>query len=212
MIIAIETATEVVGVALATPDGELLAHLEVRGSRRHAETLVPAIDFLCRQAHRRLDSVTAVAVDTGPGLFTGLRVGLATAKGLAYAHAVPILAVASLEALAAAHARPGELVAAVIDARRGELYAAHYCDGRAIVEPWVGRPDAVAAQAASTAFVVGDGPLRHPANFVGLRTVHAHPSVAVVAALAAGRIGVEPGVAAVTYLRAPDAEINWVAR
>ena len=212
MIVAIETATDVVGVALAKPDGELLAHIEVRGSRRHAETLVPAIEFLCRQVQRPLADVTCVAVDAGPGLFTGLRVGLATAKGLAYAHGVPIVAVGSLEALASAHARPGERVAAVIDARRGELYAAVYEGGRAVVEPWVGAPEAVAAQCVSAAFVVGDGPYRHPAPFAGQRTILSRPSVVTVAALAAGRVGIDAGMAAVTYLRAPDAEINWVTR
>ena len=212
MIVAIETATEVVGVALAEPTGSLIAHLEVRGSRRHAETLGPAIEFLCRQSGRSLAELTKVAVDVGPGLFTGLRVGVTTAKALAYSHGLAVVGVGSLEALAAAHSRPGERIAAVIDARRGELYSAHYRDGIELLAPWVGSPESVASQCISALFVVGDGPDRHLDAFASLPTVSAHPSVAAIAHLAAGRYGIDAGLVEVSYLRAPDAEINWAKR
>ena len=215
VIVAIETATEMVGVALATEAGEPIAQLEVRGGRRHAETLCPAIEFLCRQAGVRLSALTSVAVDVGPGLFTGLRVGVTTAKALAFAHDVPVIAVGSLEALAAAHARPGERVAAVIDARRGELYMAQYVDGVAVEASWVGRPEDVAARCRGAAFVVGDGTERYAEAFAGVHTIAASPSAVAVAATAARRPTGRTGNAAaveVVYLRAPDAEINWVKR
>ena len=217
MIVSIETATVTVGCALSTPEGEVVAALEVHRGRRHAETLVPAIEFLCRQAQIAMHDLTAVVVDTGPGLFTGLRVGLATAKGLALARSLPVCGVSSLEVLyAGAGARPGERVAAVIDARRGELYAAHYLDGAMLVEPWVGSPAAVAAQASGVAFVVGDGTARYAAEFTTLRCVHAHPAVRELAGLGAAKLraggGVDAGLVELSYLRPPDAEVNWATR
>ena len=89
LILALETATESVGVAIGTSDGPM-ATVEVARGRRHTETLVPAVDFVCRQADVALAEVTAVAVDVGPGLFTGMRVGIATAKAFAMALDVQI--------------------------------------------------------------------------------------------------------------------------
>lgn len=84
LILAIETATESVGVALGGRDG-VLASVTIARGRRHGETLAPAIQFACRHAGVELPDLDAVAVDIGPGLFTGMRVGIATAKALAMA-------------------------------------------------------------------------------------------------------------------------------
>ena len=82
LILGIETATEQVSVALGGHEG-VIALFEVGRGRRHAEILAPAIDFICAQADIGLDELGLVAVDVGPGLFTGMRVGLSTAKALA---------------------------------------------------------------------------------------------------------------------------------
>ncbi len=79
IILGIETATQQVGCALGGAEGVFASFHAARG-RRHAETLAPAIEFVCEQARVQLREVFVVAVDIGPGLFTGLRVGVATGK------------------------------------------------------------------------------------------------------------------------------------
>jgi tRNA threonylcarbamoyladenosine biosynthesis protein TsaB len=132
-LLAIETATDTVGVALVRSDGGATERVHV-GGREHAERLVPMIAEVCAASGCPLDSVDAVAVDVGPGLFTGLRVGVATAKALAQARQLRAVAVGSLEVLAAAAAGRAqaeglgrvETVVPVVDARRGEVFAAAY--------------------------------------------------------------------------------------
>src|SRR5699024_8745783 len=97
--LGIDTATPQVGVAIGGHEGVLASFHSSRG-RQHAETLVPAIDFIRRQARIELSEVGAVAVDVGPGLFTGMRLGVATAKALASALRVPMVPVPSLDLVA----------------------------------------------------------------------------------------------------------------
>ena len=113
LVLGIETATPQVGVAIGGHEG-IIASFHTTRDRRHAETLVPAIQFLCAQAQMKLSQIGLVAVDVGPGLFTGLRVGLATAKSIAHACRIPMIGVSSLDLTAfparfrhPAHERPG---------------------------------------------------------------------------------------------------------
>ncbi|MFN5604236.1 MAG: tRNA (adenosine(37)-N6)-threonylcarbamoyltransferase complex dimerization subunit type 1 TsaB [Actinomycetes bacterium] len=99
LILGIETATERVSVAIGGHEG-VLGMFEVTRGRRHAETLTPAIDLVGRQAAVTLDEISVGAVDMGPGLFTGMRVGLASAKAIAQALRVPMIAISSLDLLA----------------------------------------------------------------------------------------------------------------
>src|ERR1700757_3769018 len=119
-LLAIATATSQVGVALGGNDGPI-ASLHVRRGRRHAELLAPAIETITRMAAIGTQQIGRVAVDIGPGLFTGLRVGVATAKALAAALDIPIVGCSSLEVLAHPHRRQDRTVAAVLDAKRGEV-------------------------------------------------------------------------------------------
>jgi len=127
-LLAIESATDMVGVALVRDDGGSAERLHL-GGRAHAERLVPAIEEVCAASGCTVADVDTIAVDVGPGLFTGLRVGVATAKALAQALGVGVVAVTSLDVLASAAAGratgPG-LVVSVVDARRGEVFAAAY--------------------------------------------------------------------------------------
>jgi tRNA threonylcarbamoyladenosine biosynthesis protein TsaB len=129
-LLAIESATDMVGVGLLSDGGGAVERVHL-GGRAHAELLVPAIEEVCALAGCTVNEVDAIAVDIGPGLFTGLRVGVATAKALAQALGVDLIGVGSLDILAAAVAeqpgrgRPG-VVASVVDARRGEVFAALY--------------------------------------------------------------------------------------
>jgi tRNA threonylcarbamoyladenosine biosynthesis protein TsaB len=134
-LLAVESATDLVGAALLGPDGGVTERSHV-GGRAHAELLAPAIEEVCAVSGCTVGDIDRIAVDIGPGLFTGLRVGVATAKALAQALGVAVLGVTSLDTLAAATASrfdPGRArpVVAVVDARRGEVFAAAYRFDRA---------------------------------------------------------------------------------
>lgn len=139
-LLAIESATDAVGVALAR-DGAGTAVVLHEGGRAHAELLVPSIEEVCRDAGLSVADLDVVAVDAGPGLFTGLRVGVATAKALGQALSIGVVPVSSLDVLAAAaferlEGERIEEVAAVVDAWRGEVFVALYhLDGAVGPEP-----------------------------------------------------------------------------
>ncbi len=123
-IVAIETATETIGVAARTDSGAQAA-FTLSGRRRHVETLTPALEDLLAQLELAVRDVDLVAVDLGPGLFTGLRVGVAAAKGLAQALGVGVVGLSSLDILTRAAIQCGHrgYVLAAVDARRGEVFA-----------------------------------------------------------------------------------------
>ncbi len=122
--VAIETATETVGVAVRAPDG-VEAEFALTGRRRHVETLTPALEHVLDQVGVAPQDLQVIVVDIGPGLFTGLRVGVAAAKGLAQALGLGVVCATSLETLGAGAAATGHsgLVLACVDARRGEVFA-----------------------------------------------------------------------------------------
>lgn len=228
ILLGIETASTQVGCALGGAEGTLASFAASRG-RRHAETLVPAIDFICRQARIELREVSVVAVDVGPGLFTGLRVGVATAKAMAQALRVPMIGLSSLDLLAfpVRHAR--SLIAAVIDARRGEVFCALYrpVPGgvQRVSEPRACGPAELATELVARGedcLLVGDGALRYAAVFedaghiVQTGAGLAHPSAASLVELAHPRAiredFVQPSELTPLYLRKADAQVNWEQR
>lgn len=130
-VLGIETATALGGVALVSDSGELLGEITLRNHESHSERILPAAEWLVRTLGVALRDCAAVAVSHGPGSFTGLRAGIATAKGLALSLAVPLYGVPTLEALAA-NAPPGSgPVCAVLNARRGEVFCALFRRGPA---------------------------------------------------------------------------------
>jgi len=232
MVLAVETATELAGVALADEAGVIGTATVSRG-RRHAESVAPAIEFVCRRAGVALADIDVVGVDVGPGLFTGLRVGVATAKALAFALHTPLVAVGSLEILAHAVATsgvtPGMLVVPVVDARRGEVFAARVrTSGGATTweQPEVRRsPDALAGELAALdePFVLaGNGAHRYrsilgalPGAVVAGDTL-AFPPPGVLAVLALSRAAAgdthDAGTVLPVYLRDAETRINWQTR
>lgn len=216
-LLAIESATDLVGAALLRDDGALAERTHV-GGRAHAELLAPAIEEVCALSGCTLADVDALAVDVGPGLFTGLRVGVATAKALGQSLGLAVLGVTSLDILAAGAleaAGPDRAarVLAVVDARRREVFAAAFgfaeADaGEGTVDPADVRrdraealgPDALAGwmeelAAGGPVLVVGDGAVRYlevlaprPGADLGLAGVVAAPSPATLARLAARRL------------------------
>ncbi|HCV36079.1 MAG TPA: tRNA (adenosine(37)-N6)-threonylcarbamoyltransferase complex dimerization subunit type 1 TsaB, partial [Acidimicrobiaceae bacterium] len=125
LILAIESASGQVGCAVGGHEG-VLASTHAGQGRRHAEALGPQIDFVRRQAGIELSDLGAVAVDVGPGLFTGLRVGVVTGLSMAYALAVPMIGVSSLDLLAFPARWTSRLIVSALDARRGELFVAMF--------------------------------------------------------------------------------------
>jgi tRNA threonylcarbamoyladenosine biosynthesis protein TsaB len=126
LILALETATEHSSAALARDD-EPLAGWEADTSQDLCRLLAAEVQGLLREAGATFEALDLIAVGLGPGSFTSLRIGLATAKGIALAHDVPLVGVASLAAMAwQMKGRLSGLLCPVLDARRGELYAAVY--------------------------------------------------------------------------------------
>ena len=130
LLLALESATRFASVALLR-GGALLAELTATGARPHSERLLPTVDRVLAAAGVALAEVGGFAVSIGPGSFTGLRVGVATLKGLVFGDARPVVAVPTLAALAAGATGSAHPVVACLDARRGEVYAAVYGPGAA---------------------------------------------------------------------------------
>src|SRR4051794_41673297 len=123
LLLALDTSTAQVSVAFGDR-GAVLGSVQLAGGRRHAEQLAPAIEYLRRECAVELDHLAAVAVGTGPGLFTGLRVGVTTAKVMAQALRIPVVGVPSLDLVAYPLRHSERAIVAVLDARRPEGFAA----------------------------------------------------------------------------------------
>lgn len=210
----IETATPACAVGLEV-DGEV-SEVVLDRERRHTEVLASGVAEALAAAGVAPRDIERVVVDRGPGLYTGLRVGIATALGLALATGADLVGVTSLEVLAAGAARTtseGEFVA-LVDGRRGEVFAQRFVLSpiASLDEPRVVRPEALAAElVARPATLGGDGAARYREHFAGLvqlDLVVPPPSVALE--LARSRPAVE--TVAPLYLREADAVANFTTR
>jgi tRNA threonylcarbamoyladenosine biosynthesis protein TsaB len=214
-ILGIDSATLSAGIAVLD-DEQVLGHaVHDAGERRSADLLV-AIDALCTRIGITPLALDAVAIGAGPGSFTGLRIGMATAKGIAFAAGKPLWAVSSLAALAFdAVGRTGEVVA-VLDARRGEVFAGCYRDGALIGDERVMPPSEIAAWTTSLlgtdARFAGDALAAYPvlAPLADRWLPVTTPSGVAVAtlALAGPRVNVLTSGAPM-YIRASEAEIKY---
>lgn len=228
LILGIDTATQQVGCAIGGHEGVLASAHSSRG-KRHAETLTPAIDFVRRQARVELTEISVVAVDLGPGLFTGLRVGIASAKAIAHALRIPMIGVTSLDLVAFPVRFTSRLIVAALDARRCEIFYSFYRQVpggiQRLTEPEVGSPDDLASEIIARGedcLMVGDGALRYQDLYSGLSKVElaeqtlAYPTATALVQLAHAQALREEWVNSwdlePLYLRSPDAEINWSTR
>ncbi|MEU4262333.1 tRNA (adenosine(37)-N6)-threonylcarbamoyltransferase complex dimerization subunit type 1 TsaB [Streptomyces sp. NPDC025273] len=208
LLLAVDTATPAVTVALH--DGaSVVAETGQVDARRHGELLLPAVDRVLAEAGVALDAVTGVVVGTGPGPYTGLRVGLVTAATFGSVLSVPVHGLCTLDGLAYA-ARQGGLegpFAVATDARRKEVYWARYEEGRTTGEPGVDRPADIAERLAGLP-VVGAGALLYPEAFPDARGPE-HVSAGALAALAAERLAAGDALLPPQplYLRRPDAQV-----
>ena len=228
LILALETTTVVSRVAIAT-EARLLS--EVTAARlTHSETLQAHVAMALEMAGVSKSEVEAVAVSLGPGSFTGLRIGLAAGKGMAYAWGVPLVGVPTLAALAAQFPVPGAQVAALMDAQKGNAYMALYEwreEGPVEVLPVTVCPlaEVVAKCGAVEGPVILTGDVAQkrlaqrddlPANVCLAPSDMIMPRAAAVARLglrelAAGRAGSVMDMAPV-YVRRSEAEVLWEAR
>lgn len=236
--LAFDTATAWGRFALAE-DGRLLAERPHNVMGSYADALLPVIAGVLAEAGRSLDQVETVAVTAGPGSFTGVRIGLATAKGLAYGLGARLVTEPTLAAMAAALLAEWperELAVPVLDARRGELFAAVYRRRGAWVEP-LAAPAALAPAAwweriqaalagreepvwggGGLGLLVGEGSrlragLAERGEPVLRAWSAAHPATARALAVAASApasplAAVHPFAAAPLYLRASEAEVK----
>ncbi len=225
LVLALESASDLVGAAVAD-EVALRSSVSVLGRRRHAEALGPAVAHVLAQAQVGPADLDAVAVDVGPGLFTGLRVGVAMANAFGLARSLPVAAVGSLDLLARGAGLDGwpGPVLAVLDARRGQVFLRAYAPGAEPLGPPEAADPAVLPERVRSlgrgTLAVGDGARRHaPALSEAGATVAgprlAHPDPAVLAALAAaGEVTPGPAGQPATplYLRPPDVRIGWVTR
>ncbi|MFC7492860.1 MULTISPECIES: tRNA (adenosine(37)-N6)-threonylcarbamoyltransferase complex dimerization subunit type 1 TsaB [unclassified Nocardioides] len=205
MLLAFDTATPLVSVALH--DGEsgdvVVEHLAER-PMKHAEQLAPLIDRAMSDAGIVRQDLTAIAAGVGPGPFTGLRVGLVTARTLGFVLDIPVYGVCSLDVLAVEAVDTGAVTApfaVATDARRKEVYLARYdADGARLDGPLVDKPATLAWDGP----VVGQGAVLYPDHFphrVGPEAPSAGWLARTVAEERAELLDPEP-----LYLRRPDAD------
>jgi tRNA threonylcarbamoyladenosine biosynthesis protein TsaB len=214
IVLGLDTATTTASIALVDEARGVLAELRHDTSGRKTDLLV-AIDATCRRAGITATALDAIAVGAGPGSFTGLRIGMATAKGIAFAAQRPLWTVSSLAALAHEAASPGAVVVAALDARRGELFAGAYRDGALLAPERTIAPGELAtwAGALGAQTFAGDALAAHRDALAALaaawRPIET-PSGAAVAqlALAGPRTDVLLG-GGPTYVRPSEAEVKY---
>ncbi len=229
IVLALDTATAATAVAVLDSGG-LGAAVERRhdpalGERPgHTTRVLGLCAAALEAAGAEWDDLDRIAVGTGPGSFTGLRIGLATAHGLALARGLPLVGVSSLHALAdgAVEDAPGGRVAAVLDARRGEAFAAAWDGGSVAMAPVALAPQALAEALdglSGPRMAVGDGTLRFRALIerAGLEVPDDDSPLHRVSASRLARLAldVRPGARGTVlpdYLRRPDAELARAGR
>jgi tRNA threonylcarbamoyladenosine biosynthesis protein TsaB len=225
IVLGIDTSTNHTSLALGD-DREIVADLRFAGPGRQ-DVLVPAIDAMLGWTGLELRRVGGIAVGLGPGLYTGLRVGVEVAKSLAHVLHVPIVGICSLDVLAYGARTSKALIGAVLDARRGEVFVGFYRsvpggvvrDGELAVDS----PEALGAELEARAedvLLVGDGAIlyrneleRVDAQVSFAPAALAHPWASALVEVAASRIVREETdrLAEIVplYLRKTDAEIAW---
>jgi tRNA threonylcarbamoyladenosine biosynthesis protein TsaB len=228
LLLGLDTATQQVSVAMST-DGAVIGELRLGHERRHAEHLAPGIQYLCTELDLDLSRLSGIAVGVGPGLFTGLRVGVTTAKMMAQALRVPIVGIPSLDLVAYPLRHADRAIVAVLDARRGEVFHARYHPVPGGVQRMsdyeVGSPDELVADLVAEGdevLLAGEGVLRYRNAFAGVDrseqagAAFAAPSSTALLELAAARMEREEFSSAwevqPLYLRQSDAEIEWERR
>lgn len=171
MLLAVDTTSAMATAALFC-DGALLDERTADVSKKHAETVLPLIDTLLEENGVLIVQIDLFAVDIGPGSFTGVRIGVSLVNALAFASGKKIVPVDALQVLSASVEQTDMPVAALIDARNGNAYAALYQSGRTLMEPSAVEVEPFLASLPRNALFVGDVNTREKAfpraRFVGI--------------------------------------------
>lgn len=231
LILSMDTATPCSAVALTfgtRKNGRVLASLSLTGNVTHSRRLFTAIDYLMKGAEVDWPAIAGIGVSLGPGSFTGLRIGMATAKGLAAAAGKALLGVSTLDSLAAKCVTP-RLICTVLDARKKEVYAAFYrCNGNGLSERVsdfkVMAPEKLASAIAEPVVMIGDGAMVFGDLFrrlLGDKVIFApsqlhEPSASSLGMLAGEMLQagerLDLAAAVPVYIRSSDAELNLLQR
>jgi tRNA threonylcarbamoyladenosine biosynthesis protein TsaB len=227
VILAIDTATPATSLALTRGtrrDGEVLASLGLSSNVTHSRRLLASIDWLMAEVEVGWSDIDALGVSLGPGSFTGLRIGMATAKGLAMASGLGLIGVSTLDALAAKCVTK-RLICSVLDARKKEVYTAFYRTGvsgtvERVSEIVAVSPQDLAIQISEPVVMIGDGAVEYKELFQemlgeNLEIVAAHlnePSATSLGMLSGEQfihgLGLDIDTAVPLYVRSSDAELN----
>ena len=223
-ILGIETSTMTGSVAIITED-RLIAEYTLNTKTTHTERLMSAIDHIVRSASLRIHDIDGIAVGLGPGSFTGLRIGVTTAKSLAYSIQKPIVVIPSLDALASQYLFTDLLICPILDARKREVYTALYRNTGALVARVsaysVIAPEHILREIEEPALFLGDGVFPYRQDIETTLGQYAHfadaahllPRGSLIAKLGCDRLmaGECDDCFALTplYIRKSDAEIHW---
>jgi tRNA threonylcarbamoyladenosine biosynthesis protein TsaB len=225
VILALETATMCGSVALVA-ENRCLAEFSLQTGETHSRRLLAGVDWLLQETGIEWPIIDAIAVSLGPGSFTGLRIGLATAKGLALARGAELIGVGTLDGLAAQLFAAGEtLICPVLDARKKEVYCGFYRSAnngipKLLKEYMVIRPEDLCDMIDEPVVLLGDGASVYGDLFqerlAGLLKMP-HPSVYFPRAATIGLLAqdkwqnnefLDPAEAGPIYIRASEAELH----
>ena len=211
LILALDASTPVTTVALARENGrEVLAEISVT-ARGASETLLPAVHAALELAGEDLGSVERVLAGVGPGTFTGIRIAAATARALSAGTGISLAKNSTLDALAAPALSCSEDVLAVLDARRGQVFARRFSEAGPTTGIYCVRPEELSVE--GRPFVVGDGALRYREALSCLGPIPSdgsplHRVSAVGHVVSADLTSVSPEELVPIYVREPDAEVR----
>ena len=223
-VLAIETSTMLGGVALADDQG-LIAEIRLNVKSTHSERMMTAVDHVLRQSDTALDEIDVIAVAAGPGSFTGLRIGLSSAKGLCFASGRPLVLVPTLEAFAWNFPYAAYPVCLMLDARKGEVYAAIFRWQHGGFVPVVSekslRPEDVLSGIDGPVVLAGEGVRIYHERIVaaiGSRALIAPHGKMVPMPSNIAMLGIrkalsgefsDPALAEPLYIRKSEAEVKW---
>lgn len=211
LILALDASTPVTTVAIARENGrEVLAEISVT-ARGASETLLPAVHAALELAGEDLGSVARVLTGVGPGTFTGIRIAAATARALSAGTGIPLSKNSTLDALAAPALSCSDDVLAMLDAKRGQIFARRYSKVGPTTGIYCLRPEELSVEGGP--FVVGDGAVRYREDLSGLGRIPPdgsplHRVTAVGHVISADLTLVSPEELVPIYVREPDAEIR----
>ncbi len=217
-VLGFDTSSPVSAACVLRSDGQAFevipSPMRLTGAPAHARELMPAIVRCLQEAGIGFGELQAIAVGVGPGAFTGLRIGVSTARALAEANATELRPVSSLTALS--QEAPEPLCLTLIDAKRGEVFAALFDHGRALWPPFAAAPEDLVrrlAAAETDPVAIGDGSVRfrEVLEAAGVRVAPAGSGIHVVRGLSICRLAataspVPPDAVLPDYLRLPDAK------